>query len=240
MISYPQTPPRFTLSDEQKQNIETLVIDVKTSIDTPLTEVDFSELKTEIVTALDDFTLTQTEIETIVTDFIDIADSIGITALEARTIFYDLQDIAQASKLPKTNDALVGSSSRDILWAGLGNDTLTGTDTNGVAEVDWLIGGGGRDTFVLGNTATTFYNDNNARTIGINDYAVIIDYNSTQDTLQLHGSASNYILGALPESSGMTGTGIFYLSQQGIPTPELVGVVAGVSITDFSSGFVFV
>ncbi|XWK87805.1 MAG: Coq4 family protein [Phormidium sp.] len=145
-----------TISDEQKQNIEKLIKDVQDSFDVPLSEIDFSELRSDVKTALSDRILTSNELEIIVSDVTDIINTAGITPAEVRTIFYDLQNIGEASRLPKTDDNLTGTSEDDILWSGLGNDTLTAADlsTAGVGEKDTLIGGGGNDSFVLGDSIT--------------------------------------------------------------------------------------
>ncbi len=73
------------------------------------------------------------------------------------------------------------------------------------------------DTFILGD-ATEAYYDN----MGIQDYALILNFDSSEDVIQLHGSAGDYLLGAAP-SEVPQGTGIF------LDNNELVGVVSGVS-----------
>lgn len=227
-----------TISEAQKQNIRTLITDLNNSIDTPPSDTALAELKTGVRDAFSDRTITQTEFRAIVTDVIEVLEGTGVTPEEARIIFYDLQDIAETSRLPRTNDTVVGTDSADVLWSGLGNDTLTGTLSNaGVGEIDFLCGGGGQDRFVLGDATTVFYNDGNSLTIGLNDYAAILDFNSKQDTIQLQGDASQYLLGALPENSGLTGTGIYYTTGA---TPELIGVIVGVAVTDMNAGFAFV
>jgi len=230
------------ISDEQKQNLQILITDLQASLDGSLSDMDLSPLVTAVQDAWSDRTLTPDDIESILTAAMTIGANLGITAQEARTLFYDLQNIAQASCLPRTDDHLTGTSGNDGLYGGLGNDTLTGvgSTTVGAGEVDWLMGGGGNDTFVLGDTMTTFYNDNNLATVGADDYAILVDYNPTQDQIQLHGVASDYVLGAIPISSGMTGTAIFYQPAGQRSTAELIGIVAGVTLTDFNAGFAFV
>jgi len=175
-------------------------------------------------------------------DLTDIVESAGITFAEARTLFYDLQDIGETSRLPRTNDDLQGTDDNDTLWTGLGNDTLTGTDAAnaGIAEVDLLCGGGGKDTFVLGIAGSIFYDDGKAGTAGLADYGAIIDFNKAKDTIQLSGSASAYTLSAIPEQLGFTGTGIYYTNSSTSSVPELVGIVVGITLSDFSTGFSFV
>jgi Ca2+-binding RTX toxin-like protein len=116
-----------------------------------------------------------------------------------------------------------------------GNDRLEGKPTNGT---DILIGLGGRDTlvgaegvdrFLLGKTKSAdgtevnlpgetgkevYYNK-----AGNDDYALIQNFDYTQDFIELAGSKSDYRLGASP--SGLPeGTGIF----QG---DELITIVEG-------------
>lgn len=105
--------------------------------------------------------------------------------------------------------------------------------------MDWLIGGGGKDKFVLGNEQQAFYDDGKALNSGLSDFAAILDFNGNHDVIQLHGSADKYQLAELPEELvGIAGTGI-YQAEDG-KAPELIGVVAGVTLTDMSSGFEFV
>ncbi len=231
------------IPDEQKQNVKTLIADIKSSIDVPPSETSLQQLKTDLKAAFSDRTLTSSEFKVIVSDLTDIVESAGVTPAEARVLFYDLQDIAETSRLPRTNDDLQGTTASDTLWTGLGNDTLTGTDTTnaGINEVDLLCGGGGKDTFVLGAAGSVFYNDGKTSTAGLEDYGAIADFNKKKDTIQLAGSSTDYTLGALSEQLAITGTGIYYTDVNSTASiPELVGVVVGVTLSDFSTGFSFV
>ncbi|MCU0565761.1 MAG: hypothetical protein MUF49_04095 [Oculatellaceae cyanobacterium Prado106] len=228
------------LSEEQRQNLKTLMTDVQNSVDNPASEESIAQLKTTVKTAFSDRTITQPEFQSIVQAVTTVTTSAGVTNPELRVIFYDLQDIAETSRYPRTNDVLTGTNSNDTLWTGLGNDILTGTSAAGMGEVDRLIGGGGKDTFVLGTSTQMFYDDGNVNTIGLNDYATVIDFNLKKDTIQLKGNSNDYVLAAPPPGLGLTGTGIYYTTGQNSATPELVGVVSGVAIADFSTGFTFV
>ncbi|MGV2830478.1 hypothetical protein [Myxosarcina sp. GI1(2024)] len=70
------------------------------------------------------------------------------------------------------NDTLVGNGGNDILQGGLGNDVIVGVNPNdtlvGMGEIDVMSGGKGADRFVLGSDRTTFYNDGDLATMGIN------------------------------------------------------------------------
>jgi Ca2+-binding RTX toxin-like protein len=170
------------------------------------------------------------------------------------------------------NDNLFGGQSNDLLSGGNGKDKLVGTDTDffgqiqlgfGVGEIDTLTGGGNNDTFVLGLAEANardadgndtvvknivLYNDSNINAAGINDYALITDFGFVGDAvprgidkIQLTGTADMYTLGSSPIGSA-SGTGVFL--NQGQSTPELIGVVQGISPTSLNlldaNQFVFV
>jgi uncharacterized repeat protein (TIGR01451 family) len=116
------------------------------------------------------------------------------------------------------NDTLTGSESNDILFR-----TLTSQPNPGLGEIDQLTGYQGADTFVLGNTNSTFYNGT-----GMNDYALIQDFNIQDgDIIQLKGDVNDYVLGSASTQQG-SGTGIFLASD---PT-ELIGIVKGIEPQD--------
>jgi Ca2+-binding RTX toxin-like protein len=128
------------------------------------------------------------------------------------------------------NDTLTGGSKNDILVGGDGNDLLTGAGSGiGVNAIDTFTGGNGSDRFILSNSTTVFYNDGNNSTAGVGDYALIKDFNSAQDRIQLEGAASRYVLGSSP-IAGAAGTGIFLdTNNNGVfnSTDELIAVVQG-------------
>ncbi|MFB8798007.1 MAG: hypothetical protein U7126_28130 [Microcoleus sp.] len=151
------------------------------------------------------------------------------------------------------NDALFGDSSNDTLYGGRGNDSvfggigsdrvfgdegddvLTGADAaagRGAGEIDRLTGGAGRDRFVLGATQGVFYNDDNISTSGINDYALITDFNALEDSIQLSGSKSRYSLGASPAGLA-AGTAIFLNESR----PELIAIVQGSTNLNLSANY---
>jgi len=155
------------------------------------------------------------------------------------------------------NDALSGNNGNDALIGGQGNDSLIGGDgddkLNGVVtpaafsfapdskgQIDILTGGTGVDNFLLGAASYyktskidsyVFYDDENNTTIGTKDYALITDFNSSQDAIQLAGTAANYILGSSP--SVPTGASIF-LDKPNAEPDELIGIVQGVNSSSLS------
>ncbi|HEY9673283.1 MAG TPA: right-handed parallel beta-helix repeat-containing protein [Waterburya sp.] len=137
------------------------------------------------------------------------------------------------------NDSLLGTTGNDHLVGGTGNNSLTGVNaaTNaGKGEIDLLNGGAGADQFMLGDANKVFYDDGLISSPGQTDYATLADFNTLEDKIVLHGSASSYQLGELP-----TGTGIYYATGQ--TSNELIGVVTGVSPTQLNltdSSFTYV
>ena len=87
------------------------------------------------------------------------------------------------------DDNIFGGRGNDKLEGGAGDDRLDGSDAiaKGTSEYDILGGGLGKDTFVLGGAEQSYYLGH-----GRNDYARILDFNVSTDTLQLHGSAADY------------------------------------------------
>ncbi|MDQ2097644.1 MAG: calcium-binding protein [Tychonema bourrellyi B0820] len=86
------------------------------------------------------------------------------------------------------NNTLVGGDGNDTLSGLAGNDTLIGVNplsaTPGINETDTLIGGQGRDIFVLGDATKTYYSGTG--------FALIQDFELGIDRIQLRGSLSNY------------------------------------------------
>ena len=72
-------------------------------------------------------------------------------------------------------------------------DTFLGS-SGSVGERDTLTGGADRDTFFLGNVTQVFYDDRNRASVGTGDYALITDFNTNNDVIQLKGTSDNYVL----------------------------------------------
>jgi RHS repeat-associated protein len=114
-----------------------------------------------------------------------------------------------------------------FVFGGDGNDTLIGVQNRlvnpGNGEVDLLMGNKGADTFVLGDKDNLFYVG-----LGQQDYALITDL-WAEDTIQLHGNANDYVLGAAPVNL-TKGTGIFLASDPN----ELIGIIQGLEPQELS------
>jgi Ca2+-binding RTX toxin-like protein len=109
------------------------------------------------------------------------------------------------------NDIIAGLGGSDELRGGKGNDTLTGggisftedrlyvtVDTTGI---DTLTGGAADDLFVIGgkSSATSGEVIVHYDEAGNNDYALITDFDNTQDEIKLGGSIDDYRLGSSPK-----------------------------------------
>jgi Ca2+-binding RTX toxin-like protein len=125
------------------------------------------------------------------------------------------------------NDTLVGGEGDDWLSGGEGDDVLiasTSLMATAGGDRDTYTGGAGRDIFYLKGVYDNvgYYDDLDARSPGLNDYALVSDFSTSEDTIQLNGSAADYRLGASP-IAGVSGTAIFYKPQLN----ELVAIVQG-------------
>jgi len=87
------------------------------------------------------------------------------------------------------DDDLFGGAGDDVLHGGGGNDFLNGTDpiNRGKGEVDNLNGNAGRDIFALGDAQGAYYLGD-----GFNDFAIINDFSTVEDTIVLSGSSDQY------------------------------------------------
>lgn len=150
------------------------------------------------------------------------------------------------------NDILNGSFGNDILVGGHGDDFLNGTGrfdsaspvSLGRGEIDILVGGIGKDTFRLWDGSgrsgiSVSYDNADSTTAGVSDYALIYDFNSNEDVIQLTVRVDftvltpvKYSLGASP--SGLpTGTGIF-VDNPGTSSNELIAILQDVSTNSLS------
>lgn len=129
----------------------------------------------------------------------------------------------------KDNDSLSSGTGNDYLSGDLGNDTISAVDITvknpGVGEIDTLVGGEGADLFILGKGNQIYYNDGIDAKSGQSDYAIISDFNVSQDVIQLGGTAANYAVASAP--TGLpSGSAIFRLTGG---QNELIAVVEDVS-----------
>jgi len=124
------------------------------------------------------------------------------------------------------NDYLYGEYGDDYLYGEYGDDTLDGYGSG--VEYDVLWGGGGADTFVLGNAFGAYYAG-----AGLG-YAAINDFDWTNgDKIQVFGSASDYTLHPFPNIGDSGVVDIYY---QG----ERIGLINSTADVNILRDFVFV
>ena len=101
-------------------------------------------------------------------------------------------------------DSILGGAGNDSITGGNGHDTISGVDSTsaepGFGEIDTLQGGAGRDVFQLGDANDFFYDEGTTVSpgdnspLGLTDYALIKDFAIGRDSIQLNGSADQYVL----------------------------------------------
>ncbi|MFM6434989.1 MAG: hypothetical protein ACKPGW_07430, partial [Microcystis panniformis] len=121
------------------------------------------------------------------------------------------------------DDILIGGGGKDTLTGGAGNDSITGVNsqsiTPGKGEIDNITGGIGRDTFILGDKTWIGYDDGDTTSAGNNDYALITDFNPTDDIIQIRGSSSDYLLTVSGSNTNL------YINKPGTEPDELIAVI---------------
>ena len=137
------------------------------------------------------------------------------------------------------NDRLLGGTGNDRLLGGDGNDILQGAWRKTAPEKDVMTGGKGRDTFVLGTTFGTLYDDGKSGSRGLSNYALITDLNVGQgDKIQLSND-HDYRLGSAPK--GVESGRALYIDNGAGQKDELIAVIQGSgNISLNSSTFKFV
>ncbi|MDZ8189190.1 MAG: calcium-binding protein [Nostoc sp. ChiSLP02] len=133
------------------------------------------------------------------------------------------------------NDSLQGGPGNDKLNGGSGNDILIGVFPDnvlppGLNESDTLTGGLGLDRFILGDSVNVFYDDNNTANPGFGDLAVITDFNSSEDLIQLKGSTQDYRLEVVGSNTRI------FLDKLGSEPDEIIGILQGTTNLTLESG----
>jgi Beta-propeller repeat len=106
------------------------------------------------------------------------------------------------------SDIAVAFQPNQIVWGRTGNDTIVGYNTTndvlGQATLDVMVGDieipllvdprprNWHNKFVLGDWQKSYYANGNPFLLGLNDLAIIIDFDLTLDTIQLNGKSSDY------------------------------------------------
>ena len=161
------------------------------------------------------------------------------------------------------NDVLIGKSGSDYLFGGDGNDILIGStpdartitgdnnfqsEGNDTGEIDYLSGGAGADTFVLGITTVNadnvvesgyFYASYGDETLPLTNRAIITDFNAGEgDTIQLSGNAGYYSFEVINPGTADVATLIYHNLPFGLAPQQLIAEVRGVSTFDFNADYV--
>ena len=132
-----------------------------------------------------------------------------------------------------------------VVWGRHGTDHLSGfnpsADLDGKRRIDFLVGDlldeqlfgsspgpfmSWGDTFILGDWQTAYYVEEDENSLGLNQFALIIDFNPSEDIIQLHGTSQDY---ELVETS--LGTAIFWRQGNNF---DLIGVVGGIPAQNLS------
>ena len=125
----------------------------------------------------------------------------------------------------------------DIFKGTEGSDVIAAAGVNpvsaGLGELDVLIGGGGSDSFVLGDVSGNYYDDGVSSSGGLEDYALVWDFESGNDTIQLAGPIDDYLFEDTSSGSLPDGLAIYYLN--GTDEDELIGVVNGQDVASFDT-----
>ena len=141
------------------------------------------------------------------------------------------------------SDLLNGGDGSDLLIGGSGDDQLTGVNISsgfGQSEIDTLTGGDGSDTFILGDKDRIYYDDTDQSTSGESDYALVTDFDSALDFIQLNGGAEQYQFDFF--SSGGATSAVLIFDPSDLVRVEVIGILENVS-TDLNltdPAFIFV
>jgi hypothetical protein len=153
---------------------------------------------------------------------------------------YTLSLNQQNFTAPTSGAARYGTDSNDVITGTSFADLLSGVPITGAlmgrGSVDRLTGGLGNDLFILGDASGRFYDDQILGNSGIQDYALISDFQVSGDRVQL---SSGYYFLAATTLNGASGTGIYFDSNANRSfgsNDELVGILQGVSAPTLSNG----
>jgi subtilisin-like proprotein convertase family protein len=129
----------------------------------------------------------------------------------------------------RNTDILIGGGGNDALFGGKQGDILNGCGAErGLDTIDRLTGNEGADLFILGDSAGSFYAAGTSA--GLSDYALITDFASNSDRIQLSGQADQYRLGASPIATE-AGAAIYRERSGG---SDLVAVLRSVDVAGLS------
>ena len=132
---------------------------------------------------------------------------------------------------------LWGTTASDVISGGSGDDRLAGVISTGTTatamgagQIDTLTGLAGADVFLLGDSRGVFYDDRKAGNLGSGDYALIKDFVSGIDKLQVRAGTA-YLF-----TTSASGLSLYWdrnnngsLNTNGTNRDELIAVLQGVT-----------
>jgi subtilisin family serine protease len=161
----------------------------------------------------------------------DVFSDAGLTTRVAGTtvVLNDTSNAAGVTPWGTTgNDVITGSGGPDRL-AGVSATGTTAT-AMGAKQVDRLTGLAGADVFLLGDGRGVFYDDRSNSNLGSADYALITDFTSGMDKLQVR-AGTGYVY-----TASSTGLSLYWdrnkdsrLTNSGKNQDELIAVLQGVT-----------
>ncbi len=137
------------------------------------------------------------------------------------------------------NDTLLGGGRDDSLDGGTGDDFLKAYGDDG-GEIDYLTGGQGADTFILGDeeNGAFYYHPGSIwyQEIPEPDTAIITDFTIADgDLIQLYGAIEEYYIEELDYTLGSSAPdSLIYLQEEGLPS-ALIAIVRDVTGLDLGS-----
>jgi len=138
--------------------------------------------------------------------------------------------------ITSSDQILWGTTRNDVITGGSGNDRLSGVLASGTTaaamgagQIDSLTGGAGADIFVLGDSRGVFYDDRRNDNLGTADYALIKDFRSGEDKLQLRESSYLFTVSSNNLSFYWDRNGNGKLDTGGRNRDELIAVLEGVA-----------
>ncbi|NJM97330.1 MAG: hypothetical protein HC800_09275 [Phormidesmis sp. RL_2_1] len=131
-------------------------------------------------------------------------------------------DDPQVSVENGSNSSGIGSDE----WLGRPYNVLFG-DGDGI---DMLIGGGSRDLFILGVADKMAYDDGDAASEGLSDYAMLQNFEADgTDLIRLSGSRNDYVLDVIDTGDGTlpSGVGIYAIAEPFQPIEPILSMEQG-------------
>ncbi|MEO0015433.1 MAG: hypothetical protein RLZZ535_3822 [Cyanobacteriota bacterium] len=213
---------------EQPEAVEDITVEFLVD-ESSLTPTDEAEA---IINAVDDSELTETE-EEVVEEVVD-ENPTNIPESTLDNLIAYINDLTVAGT-PGSDAFQFGSTGIDIILGREGNDVLLAVDPTeefpGQEDTDLLSGGSQSDRFILGDRNNPYYNDGDDTSTGDDSMAMLLDFNPTEDVIELNGSPEDYTLVNLSElGEGETGTAIYLNGETNNELIASINNVEGLSL----------